>query len=76
MLPNGFSEKWRGREAALAADAAELARYAKAREADDFDTAVIHAGEGIDLIHAIEPAREIVARVVGEAEAALARRFS
>ena len=76
VLPNSFSEKWRGREAALAADSAELALYAKARAADDFDTAVIHAGEGIDLIHAIEPAREIVARVVGEAEAALARRFS
>jgi len=41
VLPNGFSEKWRGREAALATDAAEFARYAKAREADDFDTAVI-----------------------------------
>jgi len=75
VLPNGFSEKWRGREAALAADAAELARYAKAREADDFDTAVIHAGEAIDLVHAIEPAGAIVARVIAEAEAALTRRF-
>jgi nitronate monooxygenase len=75
VLPNRFSEKWRGREAALAADQAELARYARARAADDFDTAVIHAGEGIDLIHAIEPAGEIVARVVADAEAALARRF-
>jgi len=76
VLRNRFSEKWGGREAALAADAAELARYAKARGADDFDTAVIHAGEGIDLIHAIEPAGEIVARIVAEAEAALARRFT
>jgi NAD(P)H-dependent flavin oxidoreductase YrpB (nitropropane dioxygenase family) len=47
--------------AALATDSAELL-YAKARAADDFDTAVIHAGEGIDLIHAIEPACAIVAR--------------
>jgi len=75
VLPNGFSEKWRGREAALATDAAEFARYAKAREADDFDTAVIHAGEAIDLVRAIEPAGEIVALVVAEAKAALARRF-
>jgi len=75
VLPNGFSEKWRGREAALATDAAELARYAKAREADDFDTAVIHAGEAIDLVRAIEPAGEIVALVVAEAKAALAQRF-
>jgi nitronate monooxygenase len=62
VLPNSFSEKRRGREAALATDSAELALYAKARAADDFDTAVIHAGEGIDLIHAIEPACAIVAR--------------
>lgn len=76
VLANRFSEKWRGREAALAADAAERGRYAQAQASGDFDTAVIHAGEGIDLIHAIEPAGEIVARIVAEAEAALARRFS
>jgi nitronate monooxygenase len=76
VLPNRFSEMWRGREAALAADPAELARYAEARAGDDFDTAVIHAGEGIDLIDAIEPAGAIVARLVAEAEAALARRFA
>jgi nitronate monooxygenase len=29
VLPNRFSETWRGREAALAADGAELARYAE-----------------------------------------------
>jgi nitronate monooxygenase len=75
VLSNQFSEKWRGHEAALAAAAAELGRYAEARAADDFDTAVIHAGEGIDLIHAIEPAGAIIVRVVAEAEAALVRRF-
>ena len=76
VLPNRFSEKWRGREAALAADPAELARYTEARAADDFDIAATHAGEGIDLIRAIEPAGAIVARLVAEAEAALARRFA
>ena len=76
VLVNRFSEKWRGRETALAADRAELASYAEALGADDFDTAVIHAGEGIDLICAIEPAGAIVSRLVAGAEAALARRFS
>ena len=76
VLPNRFSEKWRGREAALAADPAELARYAEARAGDDFDIAALHAGEGVDLIRAIEPAGAIVARLVAEAEAALARRFT
>jgi len=76
VLANRFSAKWLGREASLAADRSALARYAEARAADDFDTAVIHAGESIDLIRAIEPAGEVVARIVAEAEAALARRFS
>lgn len=76
VLRNRFGEKWLGREAALAVDTAELARYTEARLADDFDTAVIHAGEALDLIHEIEPAGKIVARVVAEAEAALAQKFS
>lgn len=75
VLPNRFSDKWRSREAALAADQAELARYAAARAASDFDIAANYAGEGVDLIRAIEPAGEIVARLVAEAEAALAQRF-
>lgn len=75
VLPNRFSDKWRSREAALAADQAELARYAAARAASNFDIAANYAGEGVDLIRAIEPAGEIVARLVAEAEAALAQRF-
>jgi nitronate monooxygenase len=76
-LGNRFSRSWHGREEALAAaGAAERARYAAAAEAGDPDTAVVFAGEGIDLIHAIAPAGAILERVVGEAEAALARRFA
>lgn len=75
-LVNRFSETWHGREQALAeAGAGERARYAAAAAAGDVDTAVVFAGEGIDLIHAVEPAGIILERVVGEAEAALARRF-
>jgi hypothetical protein len=33
----------------------------------------VFAGEGIDLMHAVEPAAAILARVIREAEAALAR---
>jgi nitronate monooxygenase len=55
---NRFAEAWHGREDALARDA---------------DTAGVFAGEGMDLIHAVEPAAAILARVIREAEAALAR---
>jgi nitronate monooxygenase len=53
----------------------ERPRYAAAAAAGDFDTAVVYTGEGIDMIHAVEPAAKILHRVIGEAEAALARRF-
>ena len=75
-LANRFSGRWHGREAVLAADAAERARYAAARAGGDLDTAVVWAGEGVDLIRAVEPAGAIVDRLVREAEAALAGRFA
>jgi hypothetical protein len=49
-------------------------RYREAE--DDLDIGCSGAGEGIDLIHAIEPACAIVAHIVAEAEAALVRRFA
>jgi len=70
---NRFSEAWHGREQALAHSESEHARYADAAARGDADTAVVFAGEGIDLIRAIEPAAIILDRVIREAEAALAR---
>jgi nitronate monooxygenase len=76
-LINRFSQSWHGREAALAAAGdSEGARYAAAAASGDVDTAVVFAGEGIDLIHGVEPAGVILERVVREAEAALDRRFA
>jgi len=75
-LVNRFTATWHGREGALEREAvAERARYAKAAASGDFDTAVIFSGEGVDMIHTIEPAGVIVERLVADAEAALARRF-
>lgn len=74
-LANRFSNTWHGREAELAGDEAAKAAYKQAIAAEDFDDAVVWAGEGTDLIHAVEPAGVIVERTVSEAEAALARRF-
>jgi nitronate monooxygenase len=73
---NRFSAAWHRREDALARDENERARYADAAVGGDADVAVVFAGEGIDLIHTVEPAARIVDRVIREAEAALARRFS
>jgi len=70
---NRFSEAWHGREGALAQNEAERARYADAAARGDTETAVVFAGEGIDLIRTIEPAAVILDRVIREAEAALTR---
>ena len=45
--------------------------YAAARERGDFDIAGVIAGDACALIHDIPPAREIVERIVAEAEALL-----
>jgi nitronate monooxygenase len=64
-LRNKFSDAWHGREAALRERAqAERQTYYAAAERQDFDTAVIFAGEGVDLIDAVLPASEIVRRLL------------
>jgi nitronate monooxygenase len=72
-LQNDFTRRWHGREPELAADAAAFDSYAKASQTGDFDTAVIWAGEGIDLVRDIGPASRVVDDLALEAEASLAR---
>ena len=73
VLRNEFSERWRGREAELMQhQAEEAARYDKARQEGDFDTAAVIAGEGVDMILDIPPAAEVVERMAKEASALLA----
>jgi nitronate monooxygenase len=64
-LRNRFTDTWHGREHELVADRdAEVAKYRKAVERQDFDTALIFAGEAVDLIDSVLPAAEIVRRIV------------
>jgi nitronate monooxygenase len=73
-LRNAFTARWHGREDALRqALPAEQARYAQAAQRGDFDDAALFAGEGVDLVRAVEPAARIVEALVAEAERALAR---
>jgi nitronate monooxygenase len=69
---NSFTERWHGREEALAAAAAvEFPRYSAAAEAGDAEEGAVWFGEAAGLIHSIEPARVIVERMVAEAGARL-----
>lgn len=79
-LSNAFCIRWHGREIELAgAITGEMKRYKAAVDAGDFGTAVVFAGEGVDLIADMPPAATIVARLAAEAEQALqsaARRLA
>lgn len=69
---NAFTERWHGREEALAAAVAvEGPRYRQAFEAGDPEDAAVWFGEAAGLIHSIEPAAAIVERMTAEAVARL-----
>ncbi len=71
-LRNRFLERWAGRENALtAALIAERPAYQQATEEGDFNTAVVWAGEAVDLIKSVENAGALIARISAEAEAQL-----
>lgn len=73
VLRNAFSEKWRGREAELMQhQTEEAARYDKARQDGDYETAAVIAGECADMIADIPPAAQVVERIAKEAAALLA----
>lgn len=75
VLRNRFFEEWNGKGSLQNNQAARDA-YAKARQDADFDTAVIYAGEGVDLISGIPKASELLVEIGREAEKELRRLAS
>jgi nitronate monooxygenase len=74
IAQNEFTERWRGREDALAQDIATQAPlYRQAFAEGDPEKAAVWFGEAAGLIHDIAPAGEIIERVVAEAEAVISR---
>ncbi len=67
-LRNRFLERWDGREEELAAALVdESVAYADAARDGNFETAVVWAGEAVDLIKDVERAATLVARISAEA---------
>lgn len=66
-IANRFSQTWLGRDDALQ-DAPEAVRqdYARAVLADDLEQRVIWAGEVLDLVGDIKPARQIISDLLEE----------
>jgi nitronate monooxygenase len=72
-LRNEFSAAWHSREELLEAQQPEQEKAYLASAPDDFRTRVVWAGEGVDLVHDIPSAAEIIERTVAEAVAVLRR---
>ncbi|CAN1508434.1 COG2070 Dioxygenases related to 2-nitropropane dioxygenase [Rhabdaerophilaceae bacterium] len=65
---NAFTDRWDGEDDALRAElGAEIPRYRAAAMAGDAEHSAAVYGEAAGLIHAVEPAKAIVARMVCEA---------
>jgi NAD(P)H-dependent flavin oxidoreductase YrpB (nitropropane dioxygenase family) len=75
-LQNDFTRRWHGHESELGTRTDEFDRYAQAASNRDFDTVVVWAGEGVDLVKEVLPASRVVADLVTEAESAIARLTS
>lgn len=71
---NRFLETWLGRESDLRARRTEVsASIRAAQEAGDVDGIPLYIGQDAGLIDSLEPAADVVARIVREAEAAIRR---
>jgi nitronate monooxygenase len=73
-LLNSFAATWHGREGDLWAELEEQRRcYRQAVSEADTDTAVVFAGEAVDLIESIAPAGEVLRQMVSQADLCLRR---
>lgn len=70
-IANAFTKRWHGQESALARDEEAAHAFQAAREAEDYSSALIYAGQGVGLLERIEPAADIVGRMAREAEGLL-----
>lgn len=73
-IRNSFMEAWHGREGDLTvALVTEGERYRAAVREADYNTAVVWAGEALDLITSVESAATLVERISADAESQLRR---
>ena len=72
-LRNRFFEQWNGNSAALQDNEAAREAYRKAQQNGDFDTAVIWAGEAVDLISGLPAAGELLTTIGRDTERELRR---
>ena len=75
VLSNDFTARWHGRDEEIAARREELREQLEAAEnAEDTSVAQIQVGNATGLITSVEPAGEIVRRIIEQAESILRGR--
>jgi nitronate monooxygenase len=75
ILSNDFTAEWHGRDEEIVAHREEIKeKLAAAQEAGDANIAVVWVGNATGLISSVEPAADIVHRIIEEAEAILRNR--
>lgn len=75
ILSNEFTAKWHGRDEEIVAHREELREeLAAAKKAGDASIALVWVGNAAGLISSVEPAADIVHRILEEAEAILRNR--
>ena len=72
-LRNSFSARWHGNEAELAAAQPEIEKAYLGTAPENYDTRVVWAGEGVDLIRSVLTVEEIMESVVSDAAERLCR---
>ena len=72
-LRNRFWREWESNRAGLQTDEALRESYRQAQREADFDTVVIWAGEGVDLVSDIPAAGDLVRQIGHDAEVGLRR---
>lgn len=75
VIRNDYTTEWHGRDAEVAGAADDLkAKVEAAMQAQDSSLAPVRVGNAVGLFSTIEPAGDILRRIVEEAEAILKRR--
>jgi nitronate monooxygenase len=75
VLQNRYTRTWHGREAELLQERTTWrGRLEQASQQGDAELAAVRAGNVAGLIHAVEPAGDILRRIIAEAEVILRRR--
>lgn len=72
-LRNSFTDKWHNLEDALSENPAVKLEYRSAVENNDYDTALIYAGQSIGMVNEVRPAGTILESIASEAEYLLSK---